>query len=489
MRRKYGLMSVLMTLALFSLGYADSAVNLQLPEGLVIKPYAYGHFEFGQIPRGSLNALTNKNVAADSMILNKGWLEDQLATVGLDATFKDHLEIKVGLLTQLFFSYPFVNENNSRMTKNSSQAVGIDDAYAQIHFGNAATPYFAGQVGFFKYKYNPDARNFGDYLFRTYTYPIVFNMGFDFPQARMLGLRVETNGGAFTKELEGLKLEGLLTSSTLPPTMVWSVAGIASYDVLNRHFINFGLGIDFSDLLNVYNDQTYPRYTGSDNAGDPLKPRVDGIHYIKSIQYNEEEDVSDTVFGYYTFAGTKVMARVSIDPKVLLPWHIFGENDLKIYAEADIIGLTNYPDSGYTAADSKKKDLIAPSYNSIVDKTPIAIGFNIPAFKMLDVLNIEVEYFGAKYYNDASGLAGVGSNPLPYDWFGKTSDSPVYQKSKWKWSLFAKKSFYDGHFSIIGQIARDHLMLASTSYDYTDQAETMVTAKDWWWALKTSWMF
>jgi hypothetical protein len=495
MVRRCGLFCALISLVFFSYGYAETGL-VQLPEGLVLKPFAYGHFEFGQIPRGSLNSLTNKSVGADSMIINHGWVEDQLATIGLDAVYKEHLEIKICLLTQLYFSYPFVDLANSRMTKNSTQAVAIDDAYAQIYYGNADAPFIRGQVGFFKYKYNPDARNLGEYLFRTGTYPIVFSMGFDFPQARLLGLRLETNGGGINKRLDGLKLEGLLTSATLPPTMVWSAAAIAKYDILNRHFIDIGAGIDFSNVLNVYNNQTYPTYIGYDKEGDPVTPRYGNARYISDIQIDDLGNL-DTVYGYYTFAGTKIMGRISIDPKFLLPKKFtifgktfaFGENDLKFYAEADIIGLKSYPDSGFANADSRTLELVAPSYNNWKEKMPVALGINVPTFKVLDVLNIEMEYFGAEYYNDATALTSMGSNPLPYDWQGKMSDSPTYKKSKWKWSAYAKRTFFDGHFGVVIQVARDHLMLASASYDYQDQAETLVTSKDWWWAFKTSWMF
>ena len=50
----------------------------------------------------------------------------------------------------------------------------------------------------------------------------------------------------------------------------------------------------------------------------------------------------------YTFAGTKIMARFSFDMKGLIPadslFGLLGKEDLKLYGEATILGLKNYPD-------------------------------------------------------------------------------------------------------------------------------------------------
>ena len=361
MAKKCVFFGAIISLALVSLGFAESDSSkgrIELPAGLLLKPYAYGHFEFGDIVSGSLNGLTSTNVGSYDGKITGGWIEDQVATIGLAANYKNNLDMRVGLLTQLYFSYPVVNQNASRMTKTSTQAVAIDDAYAQYHFGSAEVPSFAAQIGYFKYKYNPDVRNLGEYLFRTGTYPIYFTMGLDFPQARLLGLRLETNFGNFAPVLKGLKLEGILASATLPPTMVWSGAAIANYDVCDAHFINIGAGIDYSALYNVYDAKTYPGAFAVNGNGDPVTPHKENAFYINAT--------GDTVF--YSFAGTKIMGRASIDPKALCPMNFLGKEDLKLYVEADVIGTKAYSDSGRAKLDLFRQYAGRPLVQQVVGK-------------------------------------------------------------------------------------------------------------------------
>jgi hypothetical protein len=124
----------------------------------------------------------------------------------------------------------------------------------------------------------------------------------------------------------------------------------------------------------------------------------------------------------------------------------------------------------------------------LLEKMPVAIGINLPTFKTLDVLNAEMEWFGAKYYNDASGLMNMGSAPLPWD-VSSLSDPNAKKKNQFKWSVYAKRSFLHGHFALTGQIGRDHMRLPCASYNDEMWNELLVEAKDWWWMLKTSWMF
>src|SRR5690606_13460897 len=48
---------------------------------------------------------------------------------------------------------------------------GITQAQAQYKFGDPARPWGGLRIGYFPYKYNPDAKNLGEYLFRAGAYP------------------------------------------------------------------------------------------------------------------------------------------------------------------------------------------------------------------------------------------------------------------------------------------------------------------------------
>jgi hypothetical protein len=99
-------------------------------------------------------------------------------------------------------------------------------------------------------------------------------------------------------------------------------------------------------------------------------------------------------------------------------------------------------------------------------------------------LSAEADSIGIK----ASNVINKGTQPLPYNvWYWNDPTSP--KKSEWKWSVFAKKSFFNGHLAITGPIGGDHLRLPCAAYDNELWNELLVEEKDWSWYLKTSLMF
>jgi hypothetical protein len=442
--------------------------RIELPEGIIVRPHAYGHFEAGQIGSGSLKASdAGKINGPDKFKIDHVWTENALVSFGMEALYRDYAKMVFSMYTKLYFSYP--QQTDEKYTKNSRQDVAIDEVFAQYHYGDPAVPLFLCRAGYFKFKYNPQVRNLGEYLFRTGTYPVYFDMWFDFPQQRLLGFHGQSN------PMQALKLDLLFVSATSYPTMNWSLAALASYDVADLHFLEVGAGIDFANLFSVYTNHTFPVMFG----GDPTTP---------GGTFNDQYiDNGDTA--YYTFKGTKLMGRICFDPKPFLPWKNFGDADLKLYAEACIVGLKNYPDSGYTSgvASGSIKQRVAPSYNKLLEKMPVAVGINLPAFNVLDIVNFELEWFGAKYYNDATMLMNQGSKPLPNVNVTPSPNQPA--KSQIKWSAYAKKSFFDNHFAVTGQVGRDHLRLPTAAYNFEMYNELLVSSEDWWWVLKTNWMF
>jgi len=49
------------------------------------------------------------------------------------------------------------------------------------------------------------------------------------------------------------------------------------------------------------------------------------------------------------------------------------------------------------------------------------------------------------------------------------SDPNTYKEDSWKWSLYAKKTI-GGHFSIVGQLARDHIFTEQSFFRHQRQA-------------------
>ncbi len=512
--------AIITAFACFSIAQAQSdstaAGQILLPAGLTIRPHTYAYFEAGEIESGNLNYWGYTNINGYKYGIDHVWTEDADIEFGFNSLYKERLAMEISLGAKLAFSYPTFFDGAHATTKYMSNYIYFDEAYAGYHWGRAESPWLMAQIGYFKFKYNPDVRNLGEYLFRTGTYPIYFDMSFDTPFQRLLGAHVQSN------LFNSLKMDLLLSSSTLFPTMNWSLSGLASYDVAALHFVDIGAGVDFSDLFDVYTNHTFPAA-----GGDPTSLNNDNQNF-KYIKTN-----GDT--GWYTFQGTKIMGRLSINPQAFFSWKYLGKNDLRLYAEADVIGLQNYPDSGITGTGNKQ--LVAPSYDTLTQRIPVMVGFNFPTYPLfaygitpemllwklqdkydiraqlpvtiaslaagfalswlqerfhvnsqLDVLNLELEWFGAQYYNDESNVFSNHSMPLPNDvtYFGTTGP----QKSQVKWSLYTKKSFLNGHFAVTSQVGLDHLRLSSASYDYTQLwNELLITRNDWWWAFKTSWMF
>jgi hypothetical protein len=473
MRTSFHLCSAIAVLALFSLAQAqgDSGASnsgrIVLPDGLTLKPHAYAHLEAGQMVSGNLNYQEASYFNNSKYAIDHVWTEDADIEFGFTSTYRERLKMEVSLGAKQAFSYPNYFDNGHTNTKYMNSYIYFDEAYGQYHFGQAESPWLMAQIGYFRFKYNPDVRNLGEYMFRTGTYPIYFDMSFDAPFQRLLGIHLQDN--FFDNSL---KLDWLLTSATTFPTMNWSFAALLDYDIAALHFVNFGAGVDFADLLDVYTDHAFPP-----DGGDPTQPKKGNFQYVAAN--------GDT--SWYSYQGTKIMARLSIDPKAFFKSRFLGSEDLKLYAEADLIGVQNYPDSGISPGIGK--ELVAPSYDNWKERIPIAIGFNVPTFRTLDVLNAEVEWFGAQYYNDATEVFVLQNNPpLPNVSGWGLPDAP--RKTDIKWSIYAKKSFFNGHFVVTGQVARDHLRLSNAAFDFAQLwNEMLVTSNDWWWVLKTSWMF
>jgi hypothetical protein len=275
---------------------------------------------------------------------------------------------------------------------------------------------------------------------------------FDQPFARLTGFKLNnTLFGTLHQDL-------LLTFETdIPPFYDASLSYIVNYDISN--FINVGAGVEFAHLFYVDKKQTSPK--------DPTTRYMTG---------------NDT--NYYTFKGTKLMARTSFDPKPFIPLSIFGKEDLKIYSEAVILGLENYPRNDTVGPyDGSGKNFWG--YDSLKNKIAVLIGLNVPTFKLLDVLSIETEWYGCPYpnnYKTEDGLGSAPSLPLP-----DLLPAKGINRNKWKWSVYAKKMLLHDRFGVIFQCARDNMRLQSiTDQSMTSEMESSLDLNNdmWWWMTK-----
>jgi hypothetical protein len=356
-------------------------------------------------------------------------------------------------------------------------SIFIQNAFGNIHFGGADS-LFQVQIGTFLYKYNPEAVDLGEYLFRTGCYPGNIDNQFDFTYGRLTGIHLNST------HLNGSLRQDLFftTEQDVAPFGDWSLSYVAGYSV--GKWLSLGLGGSLWRFLPQDDSTTTPRHPKNS--------------FLKS----------DGDTGYYSFGGTKLMARGTIDIKSLFGWEnsILGQEDLKIFAEAAILGVKDYTAYKDTVVyanpdDLNGKHLMARTngyYDSLWQRMPIMFGMNIPAFKLLDKLALQFEWYGSRW--------PVGPYSKKFDEFelplpslsneDNTAASDFYDPKRgynyhtddWKWVLYAKKTF-DGHFSIVAQMGRDHLKHRINWVPMQDITDMMPKPSHWYWMVKTLFQF
>jgi hypothetical protein len=314
--------------------------------------------------------------------------------------------------------------------------------------GDKENPTLAVDAGYFPFKYNTEARNLGEYLFRSGTYPQYLITNFDFPMTRLMGLRVSGSLGRCINW-------DVLATTNIEWTAIGdlNLSGLLSWKP--SPLFELGLGASWCSILSVNWDNTTPTAEGS-------------VYVVDSQRY------------YYTFAGQKVMARFTLDLQQLFPGNdLFGKQDLKLYSEAAILGLVNYPVSfdGYTR------------YDTLWQRIPVMVGLNVPTFKVLDFLSVEAEWFGNPYPNNLNTIM-FDNQPVPLSSYGNEKDSSYLNNhgDDWKWSVYGKKTFAD-HFNIICQVARDHMRWFRLDYTKEDGKEALRKNNEWYYTIKLGYTF
>jgi hypothetical protein len=119
---------------------------------------------------------------------------------------------------------------------------------------------------------------------------------------------------------------------------------------------------------------------------------------------------------------------------------------------------------------------------------PVVVGFNFPAFKLLDVLSVEVEYYGSKIPNSYQEVYYKKSQPIPDIARMGDPDWDQNRDNHLKWSVYANRRLAN-FFTISGEVAFDHTRLLRHDQKNADLCETLRHKGDWVWYLKTSFDF
>jgi hypothetical protein len=315
---------------------------------------------------------------------------------------------------------------------------------ARITYSHSVgTGKFQLTMGNFGYGYSGDAKNLGLYLLRGYVYPGALESGF----GSIFGAMARYRQAGFRNDV-------ILKSEDERPVYDWSLADVISYQI--RPGLEIGAGVNFYRLIPHDDNLTTPGATCQSSYGQ-----------CSIIDYSDTagEKAPDTVKG--SLAGTKAMARFSLDPKLLFGLGgAFGKQDLILYGEAAIIGFKDY----------------AVVYDDIFRRIPVMAGFNFPAFGYLDYLSLEVEYYASKNSSD-NAYANFGGA-----WVPRQDDDSVYARDDWKWSVNLAKTLF-GHMQFSAQVANDHLRPGGWHNAPNTGKEAFRTPEDWYWTCKLAYFF
>jgi hypothetical protein len=423
--RTIGAGAFLALCAAVSYGQDSSAIK--------ITPHGSANMDVGSVVKGF-----DKNAGDISMVeYNRIFLQTGLnvrlsektkftGTMGVESFNEFPRLVKLGA-TRRFYYYLYLHQAELVHTV-------IDNSAMRFDIGG----------GYFPYKYNDDARNLGEYLFRSTAYPQTLTTEFDMPWARLLGLYGRY---ALPVGKNKLKVDLLLTSNT-----EWVAIGDVNLTLISAFNIarifEIGAGVELGSIISA-----------DENTTTPIN---DATRYMNGT------DTSN----YYTFRGTKVMGRFSFDPKKLLSIKVLGDQDLKLYGEAAILGVKSYD-----------RALHSPVwYNSFLERIPVTLGLNLPAFKLLDVLSLEGEWWGNRYPNSMQGIVNDGI-PLPFPAGTTQIDSTPYKNDNLKWSVYCSKSFAE-RYRVSFQAASDHMRTFAWDWNRQDWEEALRGTDKWYFVLR-----
>jgi hypothetical protein len=324
--------------------------------------------------------------------------------------------------------------------------------------------------GLFDYDYAQENQNLGLYLLRGPVYPGYIISGFEtkhvLPVANTLGLQFHRRSGGFRQDVL------LQVETEFYPFYDVSPAYLAAFQ---GEAFRIGGGVNFHHLIPVDPDLTTDttRFRYTDNS-HPAAP--------DTIQLSAK--------------GIKLMVNGMVDMKAVFGgMESLGPEDLKVYGEVGVIGLGGLfrDDIHFGSAPKYRKNskrAYEDLYGPISQRMPKMIGLNLPTFKLLDRLAVEVEHYGAPFKDDITKLTShTSSNEksvAPQDPDSAISGDDI------RWSVYAARVIRN-HIKVSLQVASDHYR-PGLFVGYGDNAPPSTEAvlyrpEDWYLMTKVAYFF
>lgn len=428
-------------------------------EDLVRHPISVGTFlDVGQLVHGRIVGESREGGKSDGQMLQRSGVG-----ITLSATYREDLDLRASIGGLFWYSLPEQPAPHERLVKGGFGVGEVTGIYR-------LTRGYRLQFGLFGHKYNSDARNLGEYLFRSGTYPGTITTG---------GFELLNTAGYMA---QGLRLSASHFDGRLEhDVVVYSERSFEpNYDLSPGYVFAFrphplvelGGGMVLSHFLAVEEDKTTPR--SRENGYD----RRTGLP-VAGADVTDTANIPQSEIVPYTFKGTKLMGRVSLNPQAVLQSGLLGPEDLKVYAELAVLGWKNYPFF----------------YEKRSERMPIMFGFNLPAFRLLDLLAVELEYYKSPFPENINKVrySGYPIWNLPTKADGSAYLPAEYKASglmekyrsahhSWRWTGYAKRSLGE-RVGLVGMVASDHTRPIHFFGD-PDDMPFVRNRGDWYYALR-----
>jgi len=436
MKRFYGfLLFSLLSINLFAQDF-DTDTDAE------IKLSGFGYYMFGEIMSG----IYGDNWESATSSFNHLWVNTSLLHLNLESNATDWFTTRLGL--EFYVTFPLQGSN--AMDKASyfrTYKAYLAEAQGTMHwdFDYSIISSLKIKTGMLPYTINPEVKTLGNYLYRSTIHPVSIQNKVDYPWADLLG---------------GVAEIGLIENKVMIEAMLSS----------EFTYVPF---FDFTPAFGAY----YKPNEIIDVGG--------AVAFHHALQANGAL-MADSVGAYWQ--GTKIDARAIFDPKPLFGGMDFlGKEELKIYAEVAVLGLkdTLEVDTSNLASlrsmdTTDLKNFVFPKY-SVLNRMPFMLGINLPTWKILDLLAVEVEWFYSPYANHWLGLFDTKDTYSPQPGKLKQWDNYV-NKDNFKWAIHLRKSV--GKFEARGLFSSDHTIYMINNVTNGNFEQTMKRPQDWQWMIQ-----
>lgn len=437
--------------------------------------------DLGRIEKGQdLTYFRNDtNFTPDGVALNRTYID---VTVAEQLDERNFISIGVGGI----FWKSFEKSESDPGGKVIHFGPGISSAFLKY----SATERLSLTGGYFPYKYNPSARNLGEYLFRSEAYPAILYTGgwvwMNDAQYRAVGFKLTHQGETFTHDagIFGEYFNAPIYDMTPMYVATWKPGaaftmggGVALHRYLSPEI---KMRRELTKERRYYENFYVP--ANDTTGGKKLVRPARRTHMLKDdiealggnefqgadslYRLAENKGANDTVSKVINFdnKAIKLMTHATLDFNGLLGLEPEKTGPFELYGEIALLGLKNYP----------------IFYTKYSQRMPYMVGLSIPTFGVLNHLSFEYEVL--KNPNIESLGSTFDVLDLAPDLNYRYKEFP---KDDVKWSLHASRNI-SSFLSIYLQVANDHMRLKDKNA--TPEFIPITNSPEhWYWLTRIQW--